>query len=333
MIILKPTTINDCRKRIRVILVAVVILCVAGGCNMKTQSSNSSQVSTAETTDPLEDNVFSTPAPKTEITVALFNEILQSQRVSYEKGDGVPGSFEAFLANHPDFIKDQSSRGQVTSGKAVGNVGEPVDLMLPKGVAPENDMLNRERLARFVENYQSKVPDSIVILSSSDPIPLWITTYIYDGSGSNVTVQSCFLLRDTLEWQTSYISHGIEETDTEWILLDDPMQQHRYPKYGYEPMPLSNIIEERSESEVLEIVDNLRQSKYPETDYVVSGDPQTVDDVPCYRFDLYQTTNADSTFYTGYSFAVATDLSRYYEMEQVSGQWVLQARPKSPAID
>lgn len=295
---------------------------------MKTQSSNSPQVSTAETGDPSEETILSTPAPKTEITVALVNEIFQSLRVSYEQGDGAPGSFETFLVNHPDFIKDQSRRGQVTSGKAVENVGEPVRLMLPKGVAPENDMLNRERLAKFVGNYQSKVPDSIVILSSGGPIPLWITTYIYDGSGSSFTVQSCFLLQDTLKWQTSYVSHGIEETDTEWILLDDPMQHHRYPKYGYEPIPLSEMIEERSESEVLEVVDNLRQSKYPETDYVVSGAPQIVDDVLCYRFDLYQTMDGNSTFFTGYAFEVATDLSRYYEMEQVNGQWVLQARPK-----
>lgn len=295
---------------------------------MNAQPPNSPQVSTAETSDSSGETIPSAPAPKTEITVALVNEILQSLQVSYQQGDGAPGSFEAFLAHHPDFIKDQSHRGQVTSGKAVENIGEPVGLMLPKGVAPEDDIINRGRLAKFVENYQSKVPDSIVILSSGDPIPLWITTYIYDGIGSSFTVQSCFLLKDTLAWQTSYVSHGIEETDTEWILLDDPMQQHRYPKYGYEPIPLSETIQERSESEVLEVVDNLRQSKYPEADQVVPGAPQTVDDVLCYRFDLYQTVDENNTLFTGHALAVATDLSRYYEMEQVNGQWVLQARPQ-----
>lgn len=328
MKMLKPTTISNCRKRILALMVAVAILCVTVGCNMQTRSSSSPKVSAAETSGTSEETTIPIPVSKTEITVELVNEILQSLRVSYEQGEGAPGSFETFLVNHQNFIKDQSCRGQVTSGKAVENAGEPVRLMLPKGVVPENDMINRERLAKFVENYKSKMPDSIVILSSGDPIPLWITTYNYDGNGSSFTVQSCFLLRDTLEWQAAYTSHGIEETDTEWIVLDDPMQQHRYPKYGYEPIPLSERNGERSESEVLEVVDKLRLSKYPETDYMVSGDPQTIDDVLCYRFDLYQTVDGNSTFSTGYSFAVATDLSRYYEIEQVNGQWVLQARPK-----
>ena len=135
-------------------------------------------------------------------------------------------------------------------------------------------------------------------------------------------------MKDALEWQTSYVSHGIEETEAEWILLDDPMQQHRYPKYGYEPLPLSETIGARSEAEVLEVVEHLRQSKYPETDYVVPTEPQTIDNVPCYCFDLYQTTEENGSAFTGYAFAVATDLSRYYEAEAVNGQWVLQARPK-----
>ena len=54
-------------------------------------------------------------------------------------------------------------------------------------------------------------------------------------------------------------------------------------------------------------------------------EPEEIGGVPCYVFDLLDRNRT----YTGYSFAVARDLSRFYEIEQVNGQWLLQARPRS----
>lgn len=320
---------NQFREHLLTILF-VALLCVTVGCGKQSSPLSSSQSSDKDKSTISEEGTLkpAAPAPKTEITIELINEITQSQKISYEQGSDAPGSFEKFLESNPHFISDRFDRGQVTSGKAVQNVGASVSLTLPQGAAPENDMINRERLAEFVENFKNQTPDSIVILSSGDPIPLWVTCYNYDG-GSSFTVQSCYLLMDHLEWQPLYTSQKIEETDCEWIVLDDPMQQHRYTKYGYEPIPLGEAIGERSESDVLKIVDDLRQKQYPQTDHVVPGDPRTIDDIPCFTFELYQTKDGTST-YTGYSFAVAKDLSRYYEIEQVNGRWLLQARPKMP---
>lgn len=268
------------------------------------------------------------PAQGIELTIELAQEILDRQRVTYEQGLNASGAMGEFYQTHPDFLYDQSNRMQINTGKEVEDGGAHARLLLPKGQAPADDLVNRERLALFVENFHSKTPDSIVILSSGEPIALWLTVFTYSG-GDSYTVQSCYPWKDELEWSSVYTVNQLEETDKEWIMLSDPMQKIRFPKYGYEPIPFGEVTGVRTEAEVLEIVEQLRKTDYSQqADSVTAVEPETVDGVPCYVFELQQAGE-----YTGYSFAVAKTLSRYYEIEQVNGNWVLQARPKAPAPD
>lgn len=327
---------------LRIYLSAVAaLLVIAAGCEQRTApskeeiskpdassvSSTPEQLSSGGAEEPTASEPEAVSAQGIELTVKLAQDILDRGRVSFELGLNAPGGMGEFYQTHPDFLCDQSNRMQINTGKQVEDGGEHARLLLPEGRSPKDDLINRERLALFVENYHNKTPDSIVVLSSGEPIALWLTVFTYLG-GDSYTVQSCYPRKDKLEWSPAYTVTQLEETDKEWILLNDTMQKIRFPKYGYEPIPFGEVTGVRTEAEVLALMERLREEQYPQTDSVTNAEPQVVDGVPCYVFEMLQ-----SGEYTGYSFAVAKTLSRYYEIEQVNGRWVLQARPKSPEPD
>ena len=188
---------------------------------------------------------------------------------------------------------------------------------------PGEDLLNRERLAAFAQNCRAGVPDQIVILSGGSPVPLWVNIYTSAEDGS-YTVER--LYRPAGEGMTSTTVPALQETETEWLLVQEADWKVRYPKYGYEPIPLADPPREAGEEETLALLEEFAGENgllSSMTAELVPGEDREVAGLLCPTFRGMTPEGYDS----GDLFAVAPDLGRVWQIEQVNGQPLLLARP------
>lgn len=106
---------------------------------------------------------------------------------------------------------------------------------------------------------------------------------------------------------------ALVETECEWIMLDRSDWKIRYPKHGYEPIPLSDSKTEVSQGKAQQAFTAYYQERYPqEIQQIVPRNLEEVNGVDCYVSEVQdEKGNSES------SFAVAKDLRRFYKMEQV----------------
>lgn len=268
------------------------------------------------------------PAVPIEITQELFNEIMNRMGVTRREHLDAPGALGEFLREHPDFLLDQSGRVQSRGYDEHGNGvvydgGEHAQLLLRDGVDPGADLINRPRLALFAQRRRAGIPDQIAVISSGPTIPVKVAVFTGGGSETGYSVEIHSI---GVEDMTAAKAETLVETDREWRMIDLPHLKIRYPKYGYEPIPLSAAgVEVDQEEAGRTVADYARERYSARMDQIVPLEPEQVGGIPCYIFEARDKEG----FYTGIKFAAARDLSRIYEIEQVGGEWLLQARPKA----
>lgn len=257
------------------------------------------------------------------ITPKLAQELTQRLKNLQAVGGKAPEELKEFLRENPDFLFVQLPRGYVDNQKGAMGTGEWAWLILPEGMKPEDDLYGRERLARFAENYRKGQSDQIVILSPGTQIPLWISLYTFDGKELSMI---------SYDADGRFLSHTVHvklvESDVEWMFIDREYIVAEHPKYGYEPIPVSVVLQMTEEAEVQRAIEKFSNQRYSRADTAHWQETRAIDGIECNVFYLFETHN-EQIGEVG-AFAIAQDLSRFYEMEQVNGQWVLQARPKQP---
>ena len=249
-----------------------------------------------------------------EITDTLIEELEDAYRNQ---------CMDDFIKAHPDFILEQVARVKSNTGNMVED-GELEPRLWILGALREKDqitaeeaLINHSRLAQFLANYKNKTPDSIALLQNGSTVPVWLTVYRFDGEscfrdsymgGLDAQDGSLKLKKESFD----IVNEGLQETETEWILTYESNCKVRYPKFGYEAVPLT---EETMNTVLLEGHD-------PSCVLNKTDRTEKVGKVAC---DIYEILNKDKC-YAGFSYAVAPDLSRYYEVEQVNGNRLLKAR-------
>lgn len=267
-----------------------------------------------------------------EITPELMSQLRSRVNATHKSGVGAPGAMGEFVKANPDFLYNQSGRVMLSGrGKdgsyTVEDGGDHAQLLLWDGAAPDADLLNRKRLSKFVENYKAGVPDRIAVVSAGAPISVWVTVFDYTGKGAAYTVES---YSGDLENPRAVQVATLMETDREWLMLSLPDWKIRYPKYGYEPIALSSSGKNISQAQAQRAVETYVKAQYPDAAYAISvTEGQTIGGRSCYMFEALNKSDSFSTI----ALAVSTNLDRVYEQEQVNGQWMLQARPKSSAVE
>lgn len=264
--------------------------------------------------DPAE---FLTPADFDE---ALLEELGARLGLTWSQGADAPGALGEFIQTHPHYLADLSGRVQTSRGDSVEDGGGLARLQTD---TPGEDLLNRERLAAFAQNCRAGVPDQIVILSGGSPVPLWVNIYT-SAEGGSYTVER--LYRPAGEGMTSTTVPALQETETEWLLVQEADWKVRYPKYGYEPIPLADPPREAGEEETLALLEEFAGENgllSSMTAELVPGEDREVDGLLCPTFRGVTPEGYDS----GDLFAVAPDLSRVWQIEQVNGQPLLLAHP------
>lgn len=311
--------ILDLGKRRRGLLLlgaAVLAAALAGGlvaCGDQggSREEESGSEPAAIRTDPAD---FLTPADFDE---AFLEALDQQWSVTREQGPGAPGGLG------PNFLADDSGRVKSYNGEGQMEDGGLVARLLTH--EPEKDLLNRERLAAFAQNCHAGVPDQIVILSSGSPVPLWVNIYTSSEDGS-YTVERFF--RPGGEDLDSTTVPALQETESEWLLVQEEDWKVRYPKYGYEPIPLAVPPREATQEETLTLLEEFVQENdllSPMTAELLPGEEREIDGLVCGTFRGVTSEGFDS----GDMYAVSPDLSQVWEIEQVNGQWLLLARPKA----
>lgn len=261
-----------------------------------------------------------------EITPELIKQLRRRIDITHKAGVDAPGAIGEFIKANPNFLYDQSGRVTFSRGDNTVDDGGEHALLLPWGGTPETYMINRERLAAFVEHYKAGVPDRVAVISPGSQLPVWVEVFTYAGNGTAYTVES--YSTDSEKPRTAQVD-PLVETDREWLMLNLPNWKSRYPKYGYEPEPLAGSGREVGQAEAQMAIKAYLKAKYPETEHVVSlREQKTINGKRCYVFEAVDTGDS----FSNETLAVSTNLDHLYEIEQESGQWMLHARPKSAPI-
>lgn len=294
--------------RLNRLLSAIFLLMLLTACSKSPLSPSNSQLESS--TAP---NDFTT-SQEDFVPITLTKELIGELSEAF-----LSGSFSSFINDHPDFLHENIQRITYNTGKEVKDGGLFPLLMVPSqfggqdSFTPEDVLSNHQRLKVFFENCNKKIPDSIALLSSSSPVPLWITIYTFDGTK---ILQSSYMsgitegdYLDVREYSINTVNKGFSESPLEWTLTYNDDLVVRYPKYGFIPR---SITPDTLEEILLEGMED--GSTVQKTDGT-----QTLDNKTCL---VYEVLNPDG-IYQGVLYAVAQDFSRFYQVEQVNGSWLL----------
>ena len=137
------------------------------------------------------------------------------------------GALEDFVAQNPDFLFVNIVR--VSYGADAGGAFPMLTTQSTNATMLETQthftaeevLINHKRLEEFYHNYDNHIPDTIIILSSGPPIPLWIKVYEFDGEKVMESIYTVGYMwdedrLDIREYAMGVESVGFRETDTEW---------------------------------------------------------------------------------------------------------------------
>lgn len=253
-----------------------------------------------------------------EVNKALLEELYGRRSVSWRDGTDAPGGLEEFVEACPDFLLDCSV---YLSGRELSCKGERVSRLLPYGdFTPEDSLLNRERMARFMENLQNGRPDRIGIISFGDPLPLWLKVLDYPGEGGELVLHDLKLLQEM-----EHVSRPAEweQTQKEWIFWGkDGEAWWYYPRYGYQPLVLRERGEVLSPQEAEQAMQEFCSCWYPGQDVSLQEWEGSDEGGEAYHF-LTRTEEGMEEFWI-----LEKDGSRLYQIEMVNGKRVLLALPR-----
>ena len=236
------------------------------------------------------------------------------------------GALEDFVAQNPDFLFVNIVR--VSYGADAGGAFPMLTTQSTNATMLETQthftaeevLINHKRLEEFYHNYDNHIPDTIIILSSGPPIPLWIKVYEFDGEKVMESIYTVGYMwdedrLDIREYAMGVESVGFRETDTEWIVSDDGERIIRYPKFGYMPKP---ITEETLEETLLE--------RWGDTHKISTETRETSAVIKNGKAYTFYDVVDENNIMIGDLFAVADDFSRYFSISMVAGEWYLMGQ-------
>ena len=170
----------------------------------------------------------------------------------------------------------------------------------------EYELLNTNRMNRFVQNCKSGVADTVVAIKSGSPLPLYSVVLKYDGV--SIKKDSYYLRNGELVNITSSETVELFERDSMWVFKNDGEVVDVFPMYT-EPYPFS----EKGSMTTDEIAKKLESMNKYGFKVKYKGE-ETVLETQVYRFDYYDQETLMDYIY------ISKDLQKIFVIDQAHGR-------------
>ena len=172
----------------------------------------------------------------------------------------------------------------------------------------EFELLNTNRMNRFVQNYKSGIADTVICIKSGSPLPLYAVVLKCDGTSIK---RDSYYLRDG-RLVTIALSETIElsESETMWIFKNNGKVVDIFPSYyGMNPLPFAEK-ESMTTGEIAKKLESMNKYGFK----VEYHGEEVVLETDVYRFDYYDQGNLMDYIY------ISKDLQKIFVVDQAHGR-------------
>jgi len=174
------------------------------------------------------------------------------------------------------------------------------------------EFLNVERMNLFIQNWKDGIGDSIILLGSGSPVPLYAE--VLEIADTNFATIQMYFIGEYGALDTENYSEGprrieLFETETMWLFKRQGSVEGVFPKTEIQPLPFA---EERSMTtdEIAKKLESMNKYGFK----VKYKGEETVLETQVYRFDYYDQETLMDYIY------ISKDLQKIFVIDQAHGR-------------
>lgn len=169
------------------------------------------------------------------------------------------------------------------------------------------ELININRLIHFIQNCRDNIADSVIVLKSGNPLPLYAVLLKFDGN--NITRQIFYFREDDTFVEVEVEIVNMNETDTMWIFESKDRVLDVFPKTDFTPLVFAEE-ESMTTDEIAEKLESMNKYGYK----VEYHGEEVVLGTEVYRFDYYDQGNLMDYIY------ISKDLQKIFVVDQAHGR-------------